>query len=519
MVQAIPHADVAIASGLVAIALAARWPELLTSPPYPSAGVPILKALALAEGRATPLVDQSPYLGPLFIYLLALAFKLGGASVQTVLLVPWLIGSLTVLPVYLLGRETRGRLVGALAAGLLATSGAHAVIASHVPWVHSLTPLFAACTLWLLARAVRRGDGRSLALAGLVAGVSLQTHPTVAPLLVGAGLAAVLQCRTTVPRRWLAVSAALLLVGYQPLLVNHIRTSFSVVGDVESKQARYLDADIDRNDDPHSGFYLNNLRHLAMSLGEMTSGSISSDDFSLDDPVEPLELVYPLLGILGLVIAARRGHPLLLLAVLPAVLLPPLLNGKYKPILDGRYLMPLLPVFFLGLALAGDAALRATRQVRRRLGRGLTVLVAVAMLVLTLHPLRALAAFYDNARDQGETNSLSLRTLERVQAARYGGEPVLLDARLWSVKAVGGGNAGATFTWLLAVSGIPTSIWSSDEASALAGQLVILQRDTADELDGVLDLSSLDGRRQRGRDRESYRAYRVGPADTLAGAR
>jgi hypothetical protein len=141
------------------------------------------------------------------------------------------------------------------------------------------------------------------------------------------------------------------------------------------------------------------------------------------------------------------------------------------------------------------------------------------MLALIFQPLRALAAFYDDAQDQGETNSLSLRTLERIQGARSGDEPVLLDARLWSVKAVGGGNAGSTFTWLLAVSGIPTSVWSADDASALAGHLVILQRDTADDLDDVLNLSSLDGRRQRGRDRESYRAYRAGPLGAPAAVR
>ena len=61
--------------------------------------------------------------------------------------------------------------------------------------------------------------------------------------------------------------------------------------------------------------------------------------------------------------AARRGQPVLLLALLPAIFLPPLFNGQYKPILAGRYLMPLVPVLFvgIGLALAAQARVLYTR--------------------------------------------------------------------------------------------------------------------------------------------------------------
>src|SRR4051794_22696173 len=64
-------AEVFLAGGLVGLALAVRWPYLLLSPPFPQVHAPILTALAVADGQALPLADQSPYLGPLFIYLLA----------------------------------------------------------------------------------------------------------------------------------------------------------------------------------------------------------------------------------------------------------------------------------------------------------------------------------------------------------------------------------------------------------------------------------------------------------------
>ena len=63
-------------------------------------------------------------------------------------------------------RELAGRMVGLFAAALLATAGAHVVVTSHVVLSHSLTPLCSTFTLWLLARAVMRGSGRSLALVG-----------------------------------------------------------------------------------------------------------------------------------------------------------------------------------------------------------------------------------------------------------------------------------------------------------------------------------------------------------------
>ena len=60
-------------------------------------------------------------------------------------------------------------------------------------------------------------------------------------------------------------------------------------------------------------------------------------------------MVYPALGLLGLLVTRRRLGWILLAGLIAAVLLPPILNGKYRPILDGRYLMPLVPVMFVGI--------------------------------------------------------------------------------------------------------------------------------------------------------------------------
>ena len=537
------RADVLLVGALVGLAFAVRWPLLLLSPQFPSIGGTVLRALEVADGRALPLFDQSPYLGPLLVYLLAGVFKLFGPSVEAPLLLAWAIGSLTVVPTYLLGRELGGRPAGLLAGALLATSGAHTVISSHVPLVHSLTPLLATTTLWLLVRGVARAEpddagqrrdaaasgmarpiprlpsaraGRLLALAGLLAGLSLQSHPTVAPLLGGAALAALLCRPAWLGTRWPYLAGAFVVLGYSTLLLHHLQTRFEVVDDIRGKQARYLDADVDAVEHADRGVYLNNLAHLALSTARLASGAIEEREATADYLGDPWVLVYPAFALAGLVVAARRGNPILLLALLSAVVLPPLLSGKYKPILDGRYLMPLVPVLFVGVGLAFGALARvlATRGAASRWhAPSWTAFLPLTLLaaLLVLHPLWLLTDFYEESQEDGFSNAAYLRTLDQVRAAEIGAEVVVLDDRLGEVKSAGGGNARSNFAWLLAVSRVPAGTWDAaeDDPRALVGRVAILHRVTAEHLADRLRLTPLEGQRSSGRDRSSYRAYRV----------
>ena len=505
------RAEILAVVGLVGAALAIRWQSLLLSPQFPSVANTILLALDLADGRAFPLADDSPYIGALFIYLLAAVYTLVGPSVEATLLVPWAIGGLTVVPTYLLARELAGRLAGLVAGALLATAGAHVVVTSHVPLSHSLTPFLSTLTLWLVARAVVRRSGPSLALAGLGAGLSFQTHPTVFPLLAGSAVAALLVRPAWLRTRWPYVALALVVVGYSSLLAHHLRTDFAVVAHIEGKRENYLDggAEVDENAD--LGVYFNNLEHLSISLARMAGGAIDDREARADYLSDRWVLTYPALAVLGALIAARRGNQLLLVALVLAVFWPSLLSGKYKPILDGRYLMPDLPVIFvdIGVAFAALAGVVARGiPVVRIAGGALLVAGATA---LVMHPLVPLERFYEESQEDGFSNDRYLRTLDQVAMASVDGEAVLLDARLLQVKSIGGGNAGMNFEWLLAVSRVPSTVWhETEEPASLHGRLAILHRSTADQLAGHLTLAPLDGRRLDRKDRPSYRAYRIG---------
>lgn len=523
--------DVMLVGSLLALAGIVRWPNLLLSPQFPSVTETVMMALDVAAGRAFYLSDGAPYIGAPFLWLLALVYRVVGPSLEVTMLVPWVIGTLTILPTYLLGREVGGRVVGVIAAALLATSGAHTVISSHVPLSHSATPLVATTALWLLVRAVRRVDesdgslkqgGRLLALAGLLAGLALQTHPTVAPLLAGAAGGAILMHRGWLRTRWPAVALALVVVGYSTLLAYHVTSRFAVVSDIEGKQARYLDADRDAGEDSSRGIYLNNLGQLLLSTARLVSGAIGERPSPSAYLTDPSVLAPAGLALLGLAVAVYRRAWWLLGAVVLAVFVPPAFSGKYRPILDGRYLMPLVPVLFVatGLAIASLARVVASSATSVRgaagivlgVGRvGALAVLVVGTVLLAVQPIRLLESFYEDSIEDGFSNTTYLQTLRQLEVARRGNETVLLDPKLDQVKSAGGGKASHSFTWLLAVSRVPAEpLDNATMASGLSGRLAILQRDTADRLDDVVTLEPLDGRRMTGRDRASYRAYRIG---------
>ena len=68
-------------------------------------------------------------------------------------------------------------------------------------------------------------------------------------------------------------------------------------------------------------------------------------------------------GRTGLV-AARQRAWWLVGGVLLAIFVPPAFSGKYRPILDGRYLMPLVPVLFVAIGLAWRRSGARWRQAR-----------------------------------------------------------------------------------------------------------------------------------------------------------
>src|SRR3954447_24902195 len=174
--RTVASSDVLVVAVLLVAAAAVRLPYLWDIPRFTDESNEALKALVIAHGRIVPLTNIDPYIGPLWNYLLAGVFLATGPSLSTPRTVVAILGILTVVPTYLLGRSLGGHGVGALAAAFLALSPAHIVVNSHIGWSNCITPLLTTLALWLTHRAIIRTVPSGLAWAGIVWGLALQTH-------------------------------------------------------------------------------------------------------------------------------------------------------------------------------------------------------------------------------------------------------------------------------------------------------------------------------------------------------
>jgi len=139
----------------------------------------------LAGAPYTPFAETNEGQATFFTYLLALFFRLFGASVPTMRLVSAIGGSLTVLAFYFLARDLFGSKVGLAAAGLLAASRWHLTF-SRIIYELILMPLFELLLFIFLLRALRNGRRRDWALAGVALSAGLNTYTAfrVIPFLV-----------------------------------------------------------------------------------------------------------------------------------------------------------------------------------------------------------------------------------------------------------------------------------------------------------------------------------------------
>src|SRR4051794_14117198 len=151
-------AEVVLVVALVLLAAAIRWPELNILPPYTDETEESLRAWAIAQGEIRPLTNVDAYVGALWSYVVAGGFRVLGRSPEVPRLLSLVAGSLTVGITYLLGRQLREPLVGALAALLLAVNAAHILVSSHVSWSNCATPLFTTLAIWLVVRAIERPE-------------------------------------------------------------------------------------------------------------------------------------------------------------------------------------------------------------------------------------------------------------------------------------------------------------------------------------------------------------------------
>jgi 4-amino-4-deoxy-L-arabinose transferase-like glycosyltransferase len=434
---------------LFAFGLALRLPHLWTIPTLTDEVNEVLRALAVSEGRLLPLTNVNTYLGSFYNYLLAAVFLVMGPSIYAGRTLMALAGALTVPATYLLLRELgAGCGLAIVGAGLLATSGTHIMVSSHVAWAHSLTPLAATVGLWLLARAVHRDRPRLLVAAGLVLGLAVQTHTSAVVLLPGAAGYVLIRRRPWLRTPWPYLAVVAFLVANANLIAFTALSRGAPFAEAQSHVRSYA-----RSGAVGLDLYRENLGELGLAFGRMLAGAVDVRDFSASYLTDPSFWIYAAVLLIGLAWGAARGSALPLLVLVPFVLVLPLVNSKFEVIPNGRFLAPLLPVAYAAMAVGLSAlGVLARPWLTSSQHRWAFVLAASA---LALWPLRPLAVRYDQMADSERTSLELIDAVATLESHRQPGEWVALDPDLDKLWLDGGGDYLVAFRYLLTMRSIP----------------------------------------------------------------
>ncbi|MFN8526144.1 MAG: hypothetical protein U0821_23835 [Chloroflexota bacterium] len=190
-----------------------------------------------------------------------------------------------------------------------------------------------------------------------------------------------------------------------------------------------------------------------------------------------------------MVLAWRRKvrWPLWLVACTIGIL--PAVDPKYEPILNGRYLAPVLPILLIWTALSmsgvcrwWSAAIASPWLSPERPRRWVVPCVATIALLLCLSlPIAQQASLFRNYDDVRENYRTGDRILQVVETARRLGpsaQPVVLDARLEKMAlGPGAGMLRPVLETALGVAGVRTEVtWLGKDRppGVREGQLVVL---------------------------------------------
>jgi len=529
-------AEAAPVAGLVLVAAVIRIVDLWAIPIFTDEGDEIGLALRILRDGARPLTNDDPYLGPLYNYLLAAVFRLFGTSPWTPRLLMLVFGAATIIPAYLLARELalavgaerrRAMLAGAFAGALLAVNAGHVYVISHVAWGNCLTPLLTTTAGWLLARAARLsappeevdarrlplsrvrergaggegplvrgeevpawGGGPSLVLACGAFGLALQTHPSVAVLLPGAALYALWQRWRWLKTPWPYLGALALVAAQAPTLLFIGRNGLGTWLDaIREKQEMY-----ERDGALGLPEIVERFGQAVHTLGASLGGLLNDRDTPLPPLWRPLSLLALLLAVAALAWLVRRRQPLLPLVALSGLLLLPVVNGKYAPLVSNvRYLEPL--TIFLLAAIAAGAACRLGRGEADLLGRG----ARVAVLALLIGSAVSLVTFSADARRDGRTNTDLLVALTRLEQVYQSGDVVTIDRAMYRDWTLTEGRLQRVFESWLEVRGIPRRVVDVEDGGRLRndlgqrGGLAVLARRTVAPVSRAYQIEEIAG--------------------------
>lgn len=397
--------ELGIAVGLFTLAMVIRLPYLVQVPAYTDESVEVLWGLDIALGKHFPLTAVDAYDGPLFAYLIAILFRIFGASIELPRLMVAVFGAGTVIAVYALARVMRDRMTGLVAASLALTSPILITLQSHQAWSSSLTPFFATVTAAALYVGVTQERKFWLAASGFFAAMTLQTHPTSAAVLVGmlAWFFWRPDIRTKFSDPFSYLALFFFLIGYAPMLIAHARSE-NLFLDAASQQTYAFAPTLD------VGEYFRRLGTLLRFGGYVMGGGIGEASLFLRAQAIVIEALF----LLAFGWAWWRRERLIPLIVLGVVLLLPLVvvSDSY------RYYFSLIPLahVLLGLYLVvffRSLSVRLTNLGFRRASQSAAFLTYSFFVIF---PLITIADYYRDALAREMTNAGYYELAQKVSA-------------------------------------------------------------------------------------------------------
>jgi hypothetical protein len=378
------------------------------------------------------------------------------------------------------------RLAGVLAAAFLAVSFVPVTVNSHIAWSNSTTPFWTTLVLLGLAEAHRRANPRWLVPTGLAAGLALQTHPSVLPILVGGALFVLLTRPRWLATRWAWLALALAALAYGNMLAHNILTAG---GSVASAREHPYAFDLGM---PWPEYFRNVLRagRMTYQLVASTFLGINPEEGTPQLPgllLSPLSLAMAVVAVGALAATARR-QPLAAVVVITVLLTVPRFNRGYGYYMHGRYLAGLLPLVFAAMGGALVTWLGPGRWFQGRRLRRLLMGGAVALLVLV--PLARLNAFYDREVAAHRTNERLWQVYALIAASSTAARPVRLDRGLHDIPTAGGGNVEKVLDELMTTAEVPHKKPSNEDLfQADPSSLMVLNDGTYDLVKGTQPLT------------------------------
>jgi len=321
-------------------------------------------------------------------YLTALVIKLFGTGISFLSLKigTALMGLVTLIYVYRLGKELGNKWVGLLALLLMGIAYWPNVI-SRIALRFTLYPLFVAPVMFYLIRGLRKLDRNDFILAGVALGIGLQGYSPfrIVPFLVGIGVVLFLLHARRSGDRKMAIWGFALVAFFALVLFLPLGRYWTENPDMFGLRAFSRLGSSERPlPGPAGLIFLSNLWNATI-MPFWNDGNVWAHSVTGRPALDVISAAFYLLGIIAMVvryIKQRTWQDLFLLISVPVLMLPSILSLAFpeeNPALN-RTAGAAVPIFIIAaIALEG---LLSSLWIRARLGVGKAAVVVAGVLIL-----------------------------------------------------------------------------------------------------------------------------------------